>query len=269
MSAVALAPAALDRRLVPGLGLLEGRRLLLHPVTLLGFAVWSFVIVYDQVTGTFVVQRFESVTAALSFLPGVPCILAGHMLATRDRRAGSLDLLHAAPAQAMDRVRALCLGALLPGAVALLLNLALTGWYLATADFAVRPSLAQVVQAPVTVTGACLLGTMLGVWLPSRATPVIAMVVLVALDVALYNTGTQGNLFAPMVAWADWGPYDGSVWYAMIPGSPAGHVVYLAGLCSLAAVGAVLRVAERRAPVLVAGVVALVVTVAGGWAQLP
>lgn len=274
MSAVALTgPRAIapDRAVVPALGLLEARRFLLHPVMLVGFGLWATMFVIGEVDGTFVVQRFESVTTSLSFFPGVLCILTGHMVSTRDRRAGSLDLLRAVPGRAQERVLGLCLGSFAPALLALALNVAVLGFYVLTDGYhwGVTPNVWHVVQAPITILGGSLLGIMLGTWLPSRATPVISMVAIVGVNIWLNEQGKTAGLFGPMVSWADWGPYDGSLWYDLVPGSPSAHVLYLCGLCGLAASAALVRVAERRTGTLLAASIALAITVVGGVAQLP
>jgi hypothetical protein len=257
------------RALTPALGVMEARRFLLHPVILIGFAWWTFMVVLGEIQGTFVVQRWETVTSSLSFFPGVLCILAGHMVTTRDRRAGSLEVLGSVPGRAEERVLALCLGAIAPAAVALGLNVAIFTFFELTEGFAVTPSTWHILQAPITVLGGCLLGVLLGVWAPSRATPVIAMVVVVGINIWINGLAGSDRLFGPMVSWADWGPYDGTIWYALVPGSPFGHVLYLCGLCALAASAAVLRVAERRTTVLLVGLASLVLVVVGGLVQLP
>jgi hypothetical protein len=257
------------RSVAPSVGVMESRRLLLHPVMLIGFGWWTFIFVVGEIQGTFVVQRWETVTTSLSFFPGVLCILAGHMVSTRDRRAGSLEVLGAVPGRAEERVLGLCLGALAPAAVALCLNVAVLVVFALTDGFALTPTVWHVVQAPITVLGGCLLGVLLGVWAPSRATPVIAMVAIVGINIWLNGLGGSGRLFGPMVSWADWGPYDGTRWYALVEGSPFGHVLYLCGLCALAASAAVLRVAERRTLVVLIGLASVGLTVAGGLIQLP
>jgi hypothetical protein len=55
----------------------------------------------------------------------------------------------------------------------------------------------------------------------------------------------------------------------MDPGSPGWHVVYLAGLCAMAAVGALLSATRQRLPLLVLGTVLTVLTGVAGWAALP
>jgi hypothetical protein len=109
---------------------------------------------------------------------------------------------------------------------------------------------------------------MVGVWAPSAVAPVLTVVVMVAAHVAVAER-EPAQLFVPLMFWADWGPYDGSVWFGWQPGSPAGHIVYVLGLCGMAAAAAVLRVAERRRTVVVLGLCAVAVTAAGAVLQLP
>ena len=247
----------------------EARRLLRHPIVLAGFGWWLVVVAGSQVRDSFVVQRFESVTDAFSFLPGVPCILVGHLMATRDARAGSLPLLDALPVRAEQRIRALCLAALAPAALAGVLNGGLTLYFHLAFGFPDAPDAWQVLQAPLTVAGGTILGVMLGVWAPSRATPMLAMVVMVAVNVWLAGRPHPVPMFGPMFAWADWGPTDGSIWWAMFPGSTLAHFVYLCGLCAMAATAAVLPLSRHRGRALAACACALALTAAAGWAQLP
>jgi hypothetical protein len=268
-STLTMPAAEPNRHVVPVLGRVEGRRLLMHPVMLVGFGFWLVMTISSQLAGTLVVQRWESVTSTISFFPGVLAILAAHMVTSRDRRAGSLDLLGATPSRAQERVLGLCVAALGPALVAWGLTLGLVAWYAVGDGLPVTPSIWHVSQGALTVLGGSLLGIMLGVWLPSRATPVIAMVAVVGVNVWLSLLDHPGPLFGPMVSWADWGPYDGSVWVRLLSGSAGGHVLYLLGLCGLAASAAFIRVADRRGFALGCGLVSLTTTIIGGLAQLP
>ena len=79
--------------------------------------------------------------------------------------------------------------------------------------------------------GACLLGTMLGVWAPNLLAPVLALVALVGIHARLSAREPRAAL-RPAMFWADWGPYDGSVWFGLHHGSAFGRVLYLLGLCA-------------------------------------
>jgi len=268
-AAVALArPVAPARALAPSLAWVEARRLLLHPVMLAGWAFWLFATGDTLIRGATVLGAFELVNGALSFFPGVPAILAAHMVATRDRRAGSLDLLGTLPGRAEERVRALCLASLGPALVGLVLNTAVWAYLLVTDQYGGVPGVWHIAQAPVTILGACLLGIMLGVWAPNLFTPVLALVALVVVNMWVSERDPH-RLFAPAVFWADWGPYDGTVWVGLHTGSVFGHVVYLLGLCGMAAAAALVRVAEQRRTVVALGLASVGVAVLGGWSQLP
>jgi hypothetical protein len=266
MSAVAVAPTAPG--VVPQLARSEAGRLLRHPVMLVGFALWVAVTADSLRDEIMVVQAFELVTGSTSFFPGVPAVLAAHMVATRDVRAGTVELLTSAPVRVEARVRALLLASFVPAAAALLLNAALTVTLLLRDEFVEVPSVWHVAQGPLTVLGACLLGTMIGVWAPSPVAPVVSMVTLVAAHVVVAERGAA-QLFGPAVFWSDWGIFDGSVWVGLVPGSAPWHLAYVAGLCALAAAGAMVPVATRRGPVVALGLAAMVVTAVAGVAQLP
>ena len=266
---VLVAPVAHPvRAVVPVLARDEARRLLLHPVMLGGFGLWALM------SSTLFwgddprpLDVFESVGSALSWMPGVLGILVGYLVATREHRAGTLDVLGSLPSQEPERVRALCLASLAPGLVALVLNLALTGVLLARDMFAETPTVPQLLLAPLTVVGAVLLGVMVAVWAPVAFAPALTVVVMIAAHVAL-GTSSTASLFGPAVFWAEWGITDGQLWHGFIPGSHWWHLLYVAGLCGLAAAGALVR-SSRTRPVVGAGLATLVVTVLAAVLQLP
>ena len=257
-----------DRDVVPVLALAEARRLLVHPVMLAGFGLWLLIssnLFWGDEPRP--LDVFESVGTALSWTPGVFAILAGYLVATREQRAGSLDVLGALPAREPERVRALCMAALAPGLVGLVLNLGLAVLLLATDMFAVTPSVAHLLQAPLTLVGAVLLGVHVAVWAPYPIAPALAVVGMVGFHVA-FEEGSTIGLLKPAVFWADWGRTEGELWDGFIAGSPGWHVVYVAGLCGLAAAAALVRV--TRSPRLVAsGLTVLAVTVAAAVLQQP
>ena len=259
--------AAPARALVSALARQEARRLLLHPLVLLGFALWllnaGFAITDDEGPRA----AFETIDSMISFYPGVFMILAANLLATRDRRADAEDLLAPLPARPQDRTLALILAAFAPALVALSLVLALHGYFLVDGRYHVAPGLWHVLQGPVTVLGASLLGIMLASWAPVRGSAVIAMVALVAANVWL--AGLQhGMLFGPLMSWPVWGSY-AEAWAGTFEGSPMWHVGYLLGLCGMAAAAALVRVADRRRPLVAFGLLAVMTAVLSGIAQLP
>lgn len=252
---------------VPALALLEAVRLMKQPLVLFGFFLWLVnacrsVIQDDGPRGS-----FEAIDSLISFYPGIFLILAANLVATRDRRAGSTDVLAPLPARAQDRTLALMLASLAPAALGLLLVLALRAYFVLDGRYEVVPGAWHVLQGPVTLVGAVMLGLMFAAWAPYRSVAVIGMAAMVVAN-AWLNTRPDGMLFGPMMTWPQWGT-NGQVWAGVHPGSPAGHVVYLVGLTGMAAAAVWVRVAERRAAAVVAGLLAVAVTMAGAIGQLP
>lgn len=266
MSAIAL-PRTTD--VVPVLAQAEARRLLLHPVMVGAFALWTVLTVF----GTLLADPrsrdvFEAVASTQSWVPGLPAIFAAYLITTRERRAGTLDVIGSLPVRDPERVRALCLAALAPGLVSLVLNVAAMVALDARHGFPAAVSPAHVLLPPLTVVGAVLLGVMLALWAPFPLAPALATVAMVAFHVVVQNFD-PGHLFAPAMFWAAWPKAGGDYWIGYLSGSPWGHLVYVVGLCGLAATAAMMRVAPRVSRIVPVGLAALAVTVAGALVQLP
>lgn len=275
MSAVTAAPRLVSappvRAVVPALALQETRRLMRHPITLLGFAGYLFAVgstlVFDQGPRS----AFETVNMVLTFYPGVLLILLGSMLATRDLRAGTVELLGPLPGRAEERLTALMLACFAPAVLGLALTVALhlaqvgLGRYAHIAE--ATPGVWHLLAGPVTLLGACLFGLMISVWAPGRVTGVLGLVALVVLNVWLDGQG-EWRLLSASLGWAKWGVYADD-WAGIYPGSPSLHVAYLLGLCGMAAAAAWVRVADRRTAPVVLGLLCLAVAVAAGIGQLP
>lgn len=261
--------AARPARLVtPVLARSEARRLLLHPVTVVGFGLWfltSSTLWWGDEPRP--LDVFEAVGSQLSWMPGVVMILVGYLVATREHRAGTLDVLGALPAREPERVRALCVASLAPGLVASTLNVGLTLLLMQQEMLEESPSTAQVLQAPLTVVGGVLLGLMVAAWAPVAFAPAITVVLMVAAHMVLGSSSTS-SLFGPAVFWAEWGVTDGELWHGFKPGSHWWHLLYVVGLCGVAAAGAMVRVSRSRG-VLVAGVLSAALTVVAAILQLP
>lgn len=259
------------RSVVPVLGLAEARRLLLHPFTLLGFAVYVVATVSTVVTDHGPRSAFETVTLVQTFYPGMMLVLSGAMLATRDLRAGSAEVLGPLPGRAEERVKALLLAAVAPAVVGMVLTVGLHVLYLGLDRYAATPEgvpgIWHMLGGPVTLVGATMFGIMVGVWVPSRVAALLGLVALVVYNLALDGRGDL-HLLGMAVGWARWGLYSDS-WAGVFAGSPALHVVYLLALCAMAAAAAWVRVAERRTAPVAVGVVALAVAVGAGIGQLP
>lgn len=194
-------------------------------------------------------------------------MLAANLLASRDRRAESEEMLAPLPGRPEERVRAQALAALAPAVLGAVCAFAVHGYLLAADRYVVEPSVWHVLAGPVALLGACLLGQLVALWLPARGAVAVVLVGVVVLNAWLEGNG-DSRLFGPATFWARWGA-DADAWAGLLPGSAALHLAYLAGLCGLALAGSLLRVAERRAPAVLLGLAALVVTVGAGVGQLP
>ena len=267
VSAPRLVTAAPSRSVVPALALQEARRLLRHPLTVLGFAVFAFNAVLTVFEDYGPRSAFETVNLILTFYPGMLLVLAANLVATRDVRAGAGEVLGPLPAREEERVKALALASLAPALVGLLSVLALHAAYLALDRYFVAPGLWHMVSGPVTLVGACLFGLMLGVWAPARTAGLVGAVALIAASVWVDGRG-DGHLFGTAVSWARWGMYADD-WGGIYAGSPAWHVGYLVALCLMAFAAAWVRVASRRTTPVVLGLSALAAAVLTGLAQLP
>jgi hypothetical protein len=259
------------RAVVPTLALQEAGRLMRHPLTVLGFAI------YLVATGPTIVgdqgprSAFETVNLVLTFYPGLLMILVGSVFATRDRRAGTGELLGPLPGRPEERLQAVVLASFAPVLIGLLLTVGLHLTYVARDLYARTPDGAPTVwhmlAGPVTLLGAALFGLMVGVWIPSRVTGVVALVAMVVLNVWL--DAQEGlRLFGLALSWAKWGVYADD-WAGLYAGSPMLHVAYLVSLCGMAAAAAWVRVADRRTAPVALGVVSLVAAVVAGIGQLP
>ncbi|HET9858656.1 MAG TPA: hypothetical protein VFQ19_02650 [Nocardioidaceae bacterium] len=255
------------RSLVPALARQEAGRLLRHPLVLFGFGLWVWNAGLAIVDDGGPREAFQTVDSMLSFFPGIFLILAANLVATRDGRAGSRELLTPAPGRLEERVKALLLASLAPTLLGLVLVSVLHGYFLLDGRYEVAPTFWHLLQGPVTLFGACALGIMLAEWLPARGTAVIAMVAMVLLNAWLGGL-EDGMLFGPLMTWPIWGVLADD-WAGLFPGDAWGHVVYLVGLCGMAATAALVRASDRPRPVVVVGLLTVVVAVAGGLAQLP
>lgn len=255
------------RSTVPVLARQEALRLLRHPIMLVGLVLYALSAVVNVLAPDDPVRAFGLVDTTPTIVPGLFALLAGSLVASRDHRAGTRELLAPLPGRAGERVASLCLACVAPAVVALLLVLALHAVQLQQGLYVETPGPAQLVQGAVTVLGGGLFGVMVGVWAPSRSAALLAVVLMVVANLLVSAEGGPHDLFSLMVEWAVYEPAGG--WAGLRDGSPTWHVLYLLGLCGLAACAALLRVAHRRTQVLLAAVACLTVAVAGGIGQLP
>jgi hypothetical protein len=244
----------------------EGGRLLRHPVTVLAFAVFVLELGLSARSEGGPREAFETVVSLPSFFPGVLMILAANLVATRDLRARSGELLDSLPSSAGVRTAGLLVAGLAPAAACLVGVLGLDLVLTLRGEFVESPDAWQVMQGPVTVLGACALGTMVGRWVTAPPAVLVVMVGVVAANLWLSALG-RGALFGPMFPWVRWGTQP-EEWAGTLDGSSLWHVVYLLALCALAACGALLR-DVRRPSVVLASCCCLVLVASAGFWQLP
>lgn len=249
---------------------LETRRILLHPVSLLGWACLLAGLVVSAVNDMGPRHAHEVVDTLMSFYPGVMLILVGNLVATRDHRAGSGEMLAALPVRARGRTLALLAAAVPPALLGLLLLLGAhaVNVHLERYDGKPHPSIGQFLQGPLTLVGAVVLGVMVARWTTARMAVVLVLVALVAANVWMNAREDNFAYFGPMMGWARWGAY-AEAWGGMYAGSPEWRIGYLLGLCTLAALGALLPLVRRPRRVVVAGFAVLGLTALCGALMLP
>ncbi|NUR83328.1 MAG: hypothetical protein HOY71_04485, partial [Nonomuraea sp.] len=96
---------------VTALALAEARRVLLHPLTLVGLALYAFA-VFDSGWGPR--PAYSALTSSLVLPFGVPVFFAAVLVASSSRRAGADEMLAPTPVTREERTAASCLAALGP-----------------------------------------------------------------------------------------------------------------------------------------------------------
>lgn len=242
------------------LAVFEGRRLLRHPATWLGFLLALAMV--DNALHHLPVLPREATTLGTDVLPLVVGVLFVTFLATsRAGRDDTVELFDTAPTSRPTRVAgatgtlawALGIGVVWTGgAVALLYARGGVG----------SPAAADLAQPILLVACGAATGVALGSWLRRPVYLLVAFAVLGGIQIVL-NGGDGGpeHTLAPALLGTPMTPPQFLV-------RPVGwHLVYLTGLAGLAAVVAVLRHGASRLR-LVAAAVALSLVGAGGAAQL-
>lgn len=262
-----VAPSARTWPVPVVLGLQEGRRIVLHPLALAGAAATVAVLLVQGDDGPR--AAYDTVVGAPTFFYGVFVFFAAHLVASRDRRSGSRELLTPLPSAASARVAALCLAALVPALVCAAFVLLADESNAARGLYAVHPTRWHLVQPPLTVLGGALLGTMVARLTAVPGVALLVMVAMVLVDAWLDSRPATIGLLATYVTWPEYALGPSSAWWGIQPGSAAWHVAYLVSLCGMAAAGTFLREARRTWLVLLVGALCSAAAVATGLQQLP
>jgi hypothetical protein len=249
------------------LGLQEGRRIVLHPLTLLGLVLTCVILVTEGRTGAR--EAFETVSTAPTWFMGVLGYFAAHLVASRDRRSHSGEWLAVVPASGVQRVAGLCLAALAPTMITVVFVAAMHQVNQLQDLYVVPPNFWHLAQAPLSVFGGALLGIMVARWTRVPGVPLLVMIAMVLVNAWLNSKPDTLQPLATYVPWAVWTPVNTRTWHGFNPGSPAWHVAYLAALCAMAATGAFLRESPNRARVLGVGACFTAAAVVTGFLQLP
>jgi len=241
------------------LGLVQARHLARHPWVLVGVGLAVLVMQYGlrgpEGNG------LAALTQAVPFYLGPAAFFAANLAASRDRRAGTSELVTASPTTSRRRAS----GALLAVGGPVLLALGLVGaagaaHWISGAGGPPRATVADVASGPLVVCGGGLLGVATAYWAPFRTAPILVMAGLVLWCQA---GRMEWQLLTPYVEVpaADAG--------ARVPGSMAWHDLYLGCLALLAATAALLATPGPRRWLLIAGVVLAAGAALAGWRQLP
>jgi len=249
------------------LGWQEGWRIMRHPIALVGFALMVLVALAEWDQGAR--ATFELISAGPTFFCGVFTYFAANLVASRDRRAHSGELLSVTPAAPTARVTALCLAALVPALVCAAL-VAVGHALLISNDgygYLAQPTFWHLAAGPLTVLGGALLGIMVGRLTTLPGVALLVMVAMVTYDAWLSSDALlHYQPLATFVSWAAWGT--GTQWAGLIPGSTFWHDLYLLGLCAMAACGSFLREAQHRGRVLAVGALLTALTAVPAVEQL-
>jgi hypothetical protein len=246
------------------LGLQEGRRIVLHPLALVGLLLTVLPIVVIGDNGPR--DAFDVFLIGPGSYYGVLVYFAGWFVASRDRRTRADELLAATPTAASGRVAGLCLAALAPAAVCAAVVLTTHAVQSARGLYVVAPGAGHLAQPVVTVLGGALLGIMVARLTRVAGAAVLVMIAMIAVDVWLSAQG-DGALLGTFMTWTVYAP--GPQWTTLQPGSAGWHSAYLLALCAMAACGAFLREAAHRWRALALGAASTAAAVVAGLQQLP
>jgi hypothetical protein len=247
------------------LGLQEGRRIVLHPIALAGFALMTVLVVVVGDNGSR--DAFDVVTNGPTFFYGVFTYFAANLVASRDRRAHSGELLAALPSSRPARVAGLCVAALVPAAVCTAFVTAVHASSSLRDLYVVAPDVWHLAQGPLTVLGGALLGIMVARWTSLPGVALLVMIAMILFNAWISEHDAEVQPLGTYVTWATWAPHP--YWAGMEPGSPAWHAAYLVALCAMAACGSFLRETGRPWRVLGLGAVLTALAVVPAVAQLP
>jgi len=269
---------------VLALGFQETTRLTTHPLVIagsLGALALSVAGPWASLahSASAAYQSYETLTVMPSFLLGPLVFFAANLTASRDRRAGTTDLLTGMPTSTRTRTAAALLAALGPATLTVVVISMTALIYRAFGAQPVRwPTVMELAMQPARVLGAGLLGVMIARWLPRPGSAAIVMVALygwhlVGPGLADHGASMQAantvRSFAPFREVLTYGGPNDTIGSYLFFGSIVWHNAYLLCLGAMAATGALLATRGPRRLLLLAGAAAVASAVFCGWRQLP
>lgn len=259
------------------LGVQETVRLTKHPLGVagvLGSVVWSAnpalrdsaLLRYSPGTSFSV---YNSLTVLPTLLLGPTVLFAANLLTSRERRAGTTEILASTPVRTRARTVGLLAAAFGP---AILTAVMVAAQVTAFHTFGPRPSrwptVDELATRPVMVLRAGLLGVMIGRWLPFPGSAAVAVVTLGFLNTIAGNLGQ--DTWLSFVPWRDLVTTDeqGRI-IGYFPGSVRWRVAYLLCLDAMAAIGALPKTPGPKRALFACGLVAAAMAAFTRWSQLP
>lgn len=229
------------------IALVEGRRVLRHPATIVGALGSTAAAVLFHLGNVPLLDRdVPSLSAAAAPL-AAGTFVALHLAASRIRRDGTQEIVGTVPVAAPTRTVGLALAALWPAALALIWAILGVG-VMAVSGGLARPDLADLLATPAFVLFAGTFGVAAGRWAPS---PVVPLATVPVLTVVLGELSARADVAVRLMPWADWFTSRGLI--EMWPREPWLHLGYVVALAVSFAALAVLR--HRRSVLVGAFVV--------------
>ena len=248
------------------LALADARRFARHPVFLFSCAVMLTFIAVGLAKQQMIDVGVEG-TVVPAFFVGVFCFVPAHRLTTSLRRSG--DLADTAPVGIQRRTASMCLACLVPmslGAVCVVVMVVLgavwpphmpndgrVAWFGYETNVTIWAVLISNVL--LATLGGPLLGVAVARWAPFRGSALLGVVGLLIGTMMLLGLPSPWYGVAPWVIFNDEhlsnGTYE-STWVVDAI-SPVWNCGYVAALCGLAVVAAMLRGSDRRKPWLAVG----------------
>ncbi|MFN2503388.1 MAG: hypothetical protein ABR540_03995 [Acidimicrobiales bacterium] len=256
-------PAVAGLAIARALARIEARRLLWSPGMLVALALtcglvgpWSF---WPEVRDL----RLQAAGSPFNlYLIAAATLVLTNVATLRGRRHNTEPLFQATPAPPQARTAAHLLSAVGPAMLSVVLVAGLIAAVWLLPDGFGRPDGADLAVGPLFVLGAGALGVLLARWIPSSVVAPVACVAIAAHELYFNNRDVVGSM-RRLGYWVGAGELPPE----LLPGRlTRWHLIYLAGLLAMAAVGALVAHGLNRR-LVVAGTTAILVVATSAWFQ--